>query len=208
MKGADWLIVFLILGGIALYLMANKKAKVEIVANTPAPESFEDLLAPGITEDQATAIQGAISEKVPVFDIATSKAATFTIPEIKAMTDLIVARINEGDNRMVLIGTPDASKFVDKAGLLMYRLTFMVYDAKDNAATKLEAVLYNGPGDLGTSIAHLTYAHKPTKDPMLPAEERIADLESPATYETSHAFLKRFVRPTDADSNDVSFLPS
>lgn len=197
------MITLLAIAGIVIYLIGNGRAKVEVVANTPAPATMEEITPPGVTHAQTAAIQSAVSAHVPEFDAATSRPLEHTMTEAKAMAQLALARANATDNRLVLIGTPDMQKFVDAKGVTMFRLQFSVYDAVDNAGSRLEAEVLRAPaGDLGTSIAHFRHAFAGKEDATVSAaEDGVGRSEQAAEYEAPWDYARRFVLPSD-DTED------
>ena len=195
------------IAALAFYLVRkNDNAKVSIAHNTPAPAALEEIQPPGVSGSLVQAIQGAISDKVPAFDVQRATQVQHSVEELKAVVALILARANRPQpGRLVLIGAPSGSKFADDKGVTMYRLGFSVHDTVDTAGSRLEAVVYSGPADHGTSIAHLRHAHVARPDVVAPAEENVHDLEGPMSYETPWDYARRFVFPTDQADNDAAF---
>lgn len=198
MTASEWVLLLLTAAGAAFYVLANKDSKIVIHDNTPAPKSIETITPVGVSSQQIAAIQSVVSATVPQFDFPSAVAVQFTDAEIRAIANMLIARANTHDNRLVLIGSPNATKFADKNGMLLYRLAFSVYDAADNAGSRLEAVVTNGPGELGTSVAHFRHAHSADeKTTVLPSEEQIGALPTQGTFEPPWDFAKRFAFPID-----------
>ena len=195
-----------VLVGIAYFLSRkNDDAKVSILHNTPAPAALVEVQPPGVSGSLVQTIQGAISEKVPSFDVQLAKQVQHTVAELKTVVALVLARANRQSDRLVLIGIPSGSKFEDDKGVTMYRLAFSVHDTVDMVGSRLESVVYTGPADHGTSVAHLRHAHVARPDVVAPAEESVGAHEGPMSYETPWDYARRFVFPTDAADNDATF---
>lgn len=225
MHAADWAFIALVAAGIAA-LVATTHAKhpgsVSIMANTPAPgttvgggggggsSTHGGLPPPGVTTGQVAAVRSAVATHIPVFDTSSSRAVQHESHEVQRIARLALARADNGTDadddddddgvmiyrRFVLIGTPDAGKFVDGNGLTMYRLRLSAYDTIDRASVTFDAIVYNS-ADLGTCVAQLAYANLPYGGPIAASSGPVSKLEGPAAFATPWDYARAFVIPDD-----------